>query len=142
MWFLGVTLVVGLAPLGIRAVFLGTLFVALVASAGVAQGWIARAGAFVSLIVIALVAELFEQTLEPVIAHVGKGAVHEPATAEKGDDVTAKNAETAISPKAAEHLTEEHSVRARVGYDGGDFHVAHGNVYFASGGKLYVSGKR
>lgn len=42
-----------------------------------------------------------------------------------------------LNGSALRDLTEEHSVRARVGYGGGDFHVAHGNVYFASGGKLY-----
>src|SRR5215207_2634869 len=34
-------------------------------------------------------------------------------------------------------LTAELSVRAMVGYGGGDFAVAHGVVYFVSGGRLY-----
>ncbi len=34
-------------------------------------------------------------------------------------------------------LTSDLSVRAMVGYGGGDFTVAHGNVYFVSGGRLY-----
>lgn len=34
-------------------------------------------------------------------------------------------------------LTDELSVRARVGYGGGDFTVAQGQVYFVSGGRLY-----
>jgi len=34
-------------------------------------------------------------------------------------------------------LTAELSVRARVGYGGGDFTVSHGFVYFVSGGRLY-----
>ncbi len=38
---------------------------------------------------------------------------------------------------APRDLTDELSVRARVGYGGGDFTVAHGFVYFASGGQLY-----
>jgi len=34
-------------------------------------------------------------------------------------------------------LTGDLSVRARVGYGGGDFTVSHGSVYFVSGGRLY-----
>src|SRR5207249_6455668 len=43
VWFMGVTLLVGLAPLGSRWLFLGTLFLALVAGALVPQRWPARA---------------------------------------------------------------------------------------------------
>lgn len=40
--------------------------------------------------------------------------------------------------QAARDLTDEDSVRARVGYGGGDFTVAQGQVYFAGGGgRLY-----
>jgi len=42
-----------------------------------------------------------------------------------------------LNCNAPRDLTEEHSVRARVGYGGGDFTVAHGQVYFASNGRLY-----
>src|SRR5690606_41872754 len=39
---------------------------------------------------------------------------------------------------AARDLTSDLSVRAQVGYGGGDFSVAHGNVYFAGpGGRIY-----
>ena len=40
--------------------------------------------------------------------------------------------------QAARDLTDDQSVRARVGYGGGDFTVAHGYVYFVgNGGRLY-----
>ncbi|MEP6986481.1 MAG: DPP IV N-terminal domain-containing protein, partial [Chloroflexota bacterium] len=40
--------------------------------------------------------------------------------------------------QAPRDLTDDQSVRARVGYGGGDFTVAQGNVYFAgNGGRLY-----
>jgi Cu(I)/Ag(I) efflux system membrane protein CusA/SilA len=64
VWFLGVTFLVGLAPLGNHWVFLGTLFLALAASALVAQGWPGRTVAGVSLILIALVADQQIQPLE------------------------------------------------------------------------------
>ena len=38
---------------------------------------------------------------------------------------------------APRDLTDELSVRARVGYGGGDFGVGGGNVFFSSGGRLY-----
>jgi Cu(I)/Ag(I) efflux system membrane protein CusA/SilA len=63
VWFLGVTFLVGLAPLGNRWVFLGTLFLSLVASALVTQGWLGKAGAVVSLILIGLVAD---QRIQPL----------------------------------------------------------------------------
>ena len=39
--------------------------------------------------------------------------------------------------EAARDLTAELSVRARVGYGGGDFTVAHGIIYFISDGRIY-----
>src|SRR5579875_2175370 len=42
-----------------------------------------------------------------------------------------------LSDASARDLTVEHSVRARVGYGGGDFTVAHGHAYFVSGGRIY-----
>src|SRR5207253_918889 len=63
VWFMGVTLLVGLAPLGSRWLFLGTLFLALVAGALVTQRWPARAAVVASLIVIALVAD---QQIQPL----------------------------------------------------------------------------
>ena len=39
--------------------------------------------------------------------------------------------------EAPRDLTSELSVRARVGYGGGDMTVAHGNAYFVSGGRIY-----
>jgi len=39
--------------------------------------------------------------------------------------------------EGARDLTAELSVRARVGYGGGDFTVARGIVYFISGGRIY-----
>jgi dipeptidyl aminopeptidase/acylaminoacyl peptidase len=44
---------------------------------------------------------------------------------------------TRLDGNAPRELTDELSVRARVGYGGGDFSVAHGHVMFASGGRLY-----
>ena len=38
---------------------------------------------------------------------------------------------------APRDLTTELSVRARVGYGGGDMTAAHGNAYFVSGGRIY-----
>ena len=38
-------------------------------------------------------------------------------------------------------LTGDLSVRARVGYGGGDFTVSHGSVYFVSGGRLGSTGR-
>lgn len=39
--------------------------------------------------------------------------------------------------KGARDLTDQLSVRARVGYGGGDFTVAQGTVYFVSNGRIY-----
>jgi Cu(I)/Ag(I) efflux system membrane protein CusA/SilA len=57
VWLVGVTFLVGLAPLGSRAVLLTTLAVSLVACAWLTRHWLARAGAVISLVVIALLAE-------------------------------------------------------------------------------------
>jgi Cu(I)/Ag(I) efflux system membrane protein CusA/SilA len=63
VWFLGVTLVVGLAPLGNHWVFLAALFLAVAGSVWAARSWPAGVAAVASLIVIALVAE---QTIRPL----------------------------------------------------------------------------
>ncbi|MHC5543260.1 efflux RND transporter permease subunit, partial [Singulisphaera rosea] len=57
VWLLGVTFVVGLAPLGSRALFLGALLAALVASALASRTRVGRTLSWVTLIVIALVAD-------------------------------------------------------------------------------------
>jgi hypothetical protein len=57
VWFLGVTFVVGLAPLGSQPVFLATLLVALVASGLAATRWPGKVAAMASLVLIALVAD-------------------------------------------------------------------------------------
>jgi len=60
---ISVTFLVGLAPLGIRWVFLATLFSAMVATALAVRHWLARVGAFVFLILIGL---LTEQHIKPL----------------------------------------------------------------------------
>jgi Cu(I)/Ag(I) efflux system membrane protein CusA/SilA len=57
VWFLGVTFVVGLAPIGSRAVFLTELFVALTATGLATRRWPPRVLAMASLVVIALLAD-------------------------------------------------------------------------------------
>src|SRR5204863_4807113 len=57
VWFVGVTLVVELAPLGVRWAFLLALFVALVTSGWAARHALSAAAAVGSLIVISLVAD-------------------------------------------------------------------------------------
>jgi dipeptidyl aminopeptidase/acylaminoacyl peptidase len=42
-----------------------------------------------------------------------------------------------LDDPAPRDLTTDLSVRARVGYGGGDFAAGHGHVYFVSGGRLY-----
>ncbi len=44
---------------------------------------------------------------------------------------------TKLNGDAPRDLTDELSVRARLGYGGGDFTVARGSVYFVSNGQLY-----
>jgi Cu(I)/Ag(I) efflux system membrane protein CusA/SilA len=57
VWVLGMTFVVGLAPVGSRVLFLATLGAALVAAGLAATTWPGRAAALASLVVIALVAD-------------------------------------------------------------------------------------
>jgi Cu(I)/Ag(I) efflux system membrane protein CusA/SilA len=63
VWFLGVTLLVGFAPLGQRGIFLGTLFLALVASALVIRSFLRKITAVASLILIGLLAR---QSIQPL----------------------------------------------------------------------------
>src|SRR5947207_5946180 len=42
-----------------------------------------------------------------------------------------------LDDPAPRDLTADLSVRAMVGYGGGDFAVGHGHVYFVSGGRIY-----
>jgi Cu(I)/Ag(I) efflux system membrane protein CusA/SilA len=57
VWVLGVTFVVGLAPVGSRALFLATLFLGLVAVGFVARTWPGRGVALASLVIVALLAD-------------------------------------------------------------------------------------
>jgi Cu(I)/Ag(I) efflux system membrane protein CusA/SilA len=57
VWVLGVTFVVGLAPVGSRPLFLTTLFAAIVAVGLAMRTWRGRGLAWVSLILVALVAD-------------------------------------------------------------------------------------
>jgi copper/silver efflux system protein len=97
VWLLGVTFVVGLAPLGNRTLFVGTLGLALVATAVAPRTWLGRALAWVSLIVVALIAD---QRIKPLgrefITPVDEGMVmYMPVTVprisvtESGDDLKA-----------------------------------------------------
>jgi Cu(I)/Ag(I) efflux system membrane protein CusA/SilA len=63
VWFVSITFVVGLAPLGNRWIFLITLFIALIVTALVTRRWAWRVTGVVSLILIALVAD---QNIEPL----------------------------------------------------------------------------
>ena len=63
LWILGVTFLLGLAPLGNRWSFLAALFLALTAAVFVRGGWLARAGFMGSLMVIALLAD---QWIDPL----------------------------------------------------------------------------
>jgi Cu(I)/Ag(I) efflux system membrane protein CusA/SilA len=63
IWFVGVTLIVGLTPLGSKPVFLATLLAALVAGAWAARTSLGRIGVVLSLVLIALVAQ---QTMAPL----------------------------------------------------------------------------
>ena len=62
-WVLGVTFLLGLAPLGSRPVFLATLFLAMVATALLSQRWLTAVLAAASLLIVALVAD---QTMQPL----------------------------------------------------------------------------
>ena len=99
VWLLGVTLLLGAAPLGIHWLSLTLLFLALVSSAlAVQSGW-GRAAAVVSLVLIALVAG---QTIQPLgrefITPLDEGVVMDmPITVprasvtQSGDDLKARD---------------------------------------------------
>src|SRR5262249_25571117 len=57
VWFVGVTFLVGLAPLGYRWVFLATLAIALLASLYAARRAVSRIAVVLTLVPIALVAQ-------------------------------------------------------------------------------------
>jgi Cu(I)/Ag(I) efflux system membrane protein CusA/SilA len=63
VWFLGMTLIVGVAPLGTRWAFLPAVLLALVGSAWAVRRWPTRVAAVASLAVVAVVAE---QTMRPL----------------------------------------------------------------------------
>jgi Cu(I)/Ag(I) efflux system membrane protein CusA/SilA len=99
VWFLGLTFVVGLAPVGNHWLFLGTLFVALVASLGTARTWPGRAVALVSLVLAGLVADEFIHPLgREFITPLDEGMVMDmPITiprasvTQSGDDLKARD---------------------------------------------------
>jgi Cu(I)/Ag(I) efflux system membrane protein CusA/SilA len=62
-WVLGVTFLVGLAPLGNRTLFLTTLLVALVAGGLLTRHWATRAVGMIGLVVLALV---LQQNVQPL----------------------------------------------------------------------------
>jgi copper/silver efflux system protein len=64
VWFLGVTFVVGTAPVGSRVLFLVVLLLALAGSALAARTWLGRVAAVVSLLLIALVADQHMKPLQ------------------------------------------------------------------------------
>jgi Cu(I)/Ag(I) efflux system membrane protein CusA/SilA len=99
VWVLGVTLVVGLAPVGSRALFLATLGLALVATAATARTRLGCALAWFSLIVVALVAD---RAITPLgrefITPVDEGmvmnmpmTVSRASVTESGDDLKASD---------------------------------------------------
>ncbi len=99
VWILGVTFVVGLAPLGSRTVFMATLLAALVASGLATRGRAMRWVAVVSLILIALIAD---QNIEPLgrefITPLDEGMIMDmPITVprasvtQSGDDLKARD---------------------------------------------------
>jgi Cu(I)/Ag(I) efflux system membrane protein CusA/SilA len=57
VWIMGVTLVIGLAPLGVRWIFLGCLLAALVGCAWMTRHWATRLTAIVTLVIIARIAD-------------------------------------------------------------------------------------
>jgi Cu(I)/Ag(I) efflux system membrane protein CusA/SilA len=63
VWILGITFIVGLAPLGSRWVFFGALLISLLSCAWFTRTWRSRAVALVTLIIIARVAE---KNIEPL----------------------------------------------------------------------------
>jgi Cu(I)/Ag(I) efflux system membrane protein CusA/SilA len=99
VWGLAVTFIVGFAPIGSRPLFLGTLFVGLVASLAVARTTRTRILSAASLIIVALVAD---QNIEPLgrefITPLDEGMVMDmPITVprasvtESGDDLKARD---------------------------------------------------
>ena len=62
-WVLGVTFIAGLAPLGSRPVFLGAVFIAIVAAGATAESWFGRVASIISLILIALTVD---STMKPL----------------------------------------------------------------------------
>ena len=99
VWVLGVTFVVGLAPLGNRGIFLGTLFVSLAAIGTAARAWPGRLAGMGSLVLAALVAG---QTIKPLgrefITPLDEGMIMDmPITAprasvtESADDLKARD---------------------------------------------------
>ncbi|MDR3634431.1 MAG: efflux RND transporter permease subunit [Isosphaeraceae bacterium] len=99
VWLLGVTFVVGLAPLGSRTLFLASLVLALFAGGVAPRTWRGRAFAWVSLILVALVAD---QAITPLgrefMTPLDEGMVMDmPITVprasvtESGDDLKARD---------------------------------------------------
>ncbi len=99
IWFLAATLLVGLAGLGWHAVFLGTLFLALAASALVTRTWPARAAYITSLALAALAADRWIKPLgNDAMVPLDEGMVMDmPITAprasvtQSGDDLKARD---------------------------------------------------
>ncbi|HEV2947538.1 MAG TPA: efflux RND transporter permease subunit, partial [Gemmataceae bacterium] len=99
VWILGVTLVLGLAPLGIHWLFLGALLAALIATTWLTRHWATRTVAILSLVLIARIAE---QNMEPLghefITPLNEGMVMDmPLTwprasvVQSGDDLKARD---------------------------------------------------
>jgi Cu(I)/Ag(I) efflux system membrane protein CusA/SilA len=99
LWVLGVTFLVGLAPLGNRWLFLGALFLSLMAGVLVKGGWLVRAAFLGSLVLVALLAD---QWIEPLghefITPLDEGMVMDmPITVPRasvtqaGDDLKARD---------------------------------------------------
>jgi Cu(I)/Ag(I) efflux system membrane protein CusA/SilA len=99
VWILGVTVVLGLAPLGIRWLFLGALLAALIATTWLTRHWATRTAAILSLVLIARIAE---KNMEPLghefITPLNEGMVMDmPLTwprasvVQSGDDLKARD---------------------------------------------------
>jgi Cu(I)/Ag(I) efflux system membrane protein CusA/SilA len=98
-WVLGVTFLVGLAPIGSRALLLGMLLIALVAVGWTTRKWGTRLSAMASLVLVGLVAE---RSIEPLgvefLAPLDEGMVMDmPITVprasvtESADDLKARD---------------------------------------------------
>ena len=115
-WVLGVTFVVGLAPVGSRALFLATLFLALLAVGFTARTWPGRAIALASLVALALVVDRSVTPLgREFMTPLDEGTVLDmPMTApsvsvtEAADDLKARDA-------ALRRFPEVESVVGKVG---------------------------